>query len=114
MNRHDRRKARKRSRDATPDEIFPPGHPHSGVQPGIHDALNRMMNVLRDAFPGYGVTLFLNERGNPEGRLPRFNYASTEDREDMVAVLEAFIAKNRAEGPKIDRIAETPPTDTPQ
>jgi hypothetical protein len=29
-------------------------------------------------------------------------------------VLEAFIARNRAEGPKLDRIAEPPPTDTPQ
>lgn len=110
MNRHKRRKARKLSRDATPDEIFPPDHPHAGVQPGIRDQMLETMEILRKGFAGYGITLFLNERGNPAGRLPRFNYASTESREDMLAVLEAFVAKHRGEADKLDKIKGAPPT----
>lgn len=109
MNRHDRRKARKLARDGTPDEIFPPDHPHSGIQPTIRDAMLEAMKILRDGFPGYGVTLFLNERVAVD-RLPRFNYASTENREDMLATLEAFIAKHRANAPKLDKIEDAPPT----
>ena len=43
-----------------------------------------------------------------EGRAPRFNYMSTEDRRDMVAVLEAFIARN-SEAEAIDRAIDEPP-----
>lgn len=46
--------------------------------------------------------------GTAAKRLPRFNYISTADREDMLAVLEAFIAKNRRDGSILDRINNPP------
>ena len=114
MNRHERRKRQKLSRHATKDEIFPGRH--GPVQPQVVDQMMRVMDALQEGFPGYNITLFIAERDVPEGedRLPRFNYASTGEREDMLAVLEAFIAKNREEGAAVDKIAEAPPTDTRQ
>jgi hypothetical protein len=115
MNRHQRRRDQKLSRDASPDEIFPAGH--GPVQRSVVDLMTAALDGLRKALgPNYHVTLFVAERVPPaeEARLPRFNYMSTGHREDMLAVLEAFVAKNRAAAPKLDRIADDPPTDVPQ
>jgi hypothetical protein len=45
-----------------------------------------------------------------EGGLPRFNYASSGRRPDMLAVLRAFIAKQEAETAKLDKINNAAPT----
>ena len=115
MNRRDRRKQRKLARHATPSEIFPDA-PHAPIQGAIREQMLRAMDILKRAFPAYDVTLFLAERALPaaEQRLPRFNYASTAEREDMVAVLDAFITKNRADADKVDMIKDVPPTETAQ
>lgn len=116
MNRHDRRKSQKLSRDATPDEIFPDGR-HAPIQPEIHELMNKVAGALKDTFgPNYDITLFVAERTPPAGvdRLPRFNYISTAERPDMLAVLKAFIEKNEATAAKVDKIADEPPTSTPQ
>lgn len=115
MNRHQRRRDQKLSRDATPDEIFPAGH--GPVQRSVVDVMTAALDGLRkDLGPNYHVTLFVAERVPPaeEARLPRFNYMSTGHREDMLAVLEAFVAKNREAGPKIDKIVDEPPTKAKQ
>ncbi len=106
---------RKLARDATPDEIFP--GPHGPLQANIADVLPRVMDELRRVFSGYELTLFVAEPtgiGSAEARLPRFNYISTAARPDMLAVLKAFVAKNEAEAPKLDRIEDAPPTETRQ
>lgn len=108
-------KRRKRSRDATPDEIFHPEDKHHPIPMNLHDKMNAVADGLNDIFPGCIVTLFVSEIEASEGRaLPTFNYISTGDRADMLAVLEAFIAKNRAEGATVDKIADEPPTATKQ
>jgi hypothetical protein len=120
MNRRDRRAARAQgqtlARDRTPDEIFPPHHPHGPVQPQAETLMRTLLDFARDKLPGYDITVFLSERQAPEGsnRLPRFNYGSTCDRADMVAVLQAFIAKNTRSAEKLDKINEPPPTETRQ
>lgn len=115
MNRHDKRKRRKLARHGTPDEIFPPSQPHGPIQPEIHERMNKVADALRLAFPGCDITLFVAERDATAGRkYPRFNYISTAAREDMVAVLKAFVAKNNAEAGKVDKIMDPPPTRTRQ
>ena len=116
MNRHERRATRKRSRDATDDEIFGEGiGNHGPLQPDAAAGMRAVMDKVVPLIPGYDVALFLIEK--PEravGRLPRFNYAATVDRADMIAVLRAFIAKQEAGGAVLDRIADKPPTQTRQ
>jgi hypothetical protein len=111
MNRHQRRKL---SRHAKPEEILPGGH--GPIVNEIRDRMIAVMDVLRKGFPGCDITLFISERNAPAGenRDPRFNYISTADRRDMLAVLEAFVAKHRAEGAKLDAIADEPPTGSKQ
>lgn len=119
MNRKDRRASeaatRKSARDATPDEIFPAAH--GPVQSGIVDDMTAAVDALREHLgPNFDVTLFVAERLPPadEDRLPRFNYMSTACREDMLAVLDAFVLKNRDAAPKLDRINDAPPTGAKQ
>lgn len=110
MNRRERRKL---SRHATNEEIFPGGH--GPIQSDIRERMLAVMEALRQGFPGFDITLFVAERVPSEGRTePRFNYASTAEREDMYAVLRAFLAKNQVLGDKLDRIADAPPTERPQ
>jgi hypothetical protein len=100
MNRHQRRKL---SRHATDEEIFPAGH--GPIQSAIRDKMNAVMGALEQGFPGFDVTLFVAERKPSEGREePRFNYISSAAREDMYAVLRAFLAKNADIGAKLDKI----------
>lgn len=109
MNRHDRRAAKRMSRDATPDEIFPGGAKPIPVKTA--DVMTAVMEKLEEFFPGFHITMFLAEKEPSEGReLPRFNYMSTAERPDMIAVLKAFIAKEAIEGPKLERIKDDPPT----
>jgi hypothetical protein len=102
---------RKRARDASNDEILPGGH-----GPAQSQALNLMRGILKTcqaAYLGFELTLFAFEpvaNAEREGRLPRFNYASTVQRPDMLAVLRAFIAKQEAEAAKLDKINNAAPT----
>lgn len=110
MNRHQRRKL---SRNATNEEIFPAGH--APIQSNISERMLAVMDALKAGFPGFDVTLFLAERKPSDGRTdPRFNYASTAAREDMYAVLRAFLAKNEAIGEKLDKINDPSPTQNNQ
>ncbi|GLK72581.1 hypothetical protein KHC23_07665 [Ancylobacter dichloromethanicus] len=88
-------KRRKLSRDARPEEIFPGGH--GPVQTRCVEVMKLTLDALREALPGYDFTLFAAEREElaGAGREPRFNYMSTAERADMVAVLAAFVLKNR-------------------
>lgn len=108
MNRHERRKL---ARDATPEEIFPGRH--GPIQTEVREQMNQLAKFLQSELPGYDITLFVAER-EADGRFPRFNYISTADRRDMIAVLKAFIAKNEAEGEKVAKINDEPPTETKQ
>lgn len=113
MNRHERRKAAKLSRDATPDEIFPDGH--SPIPGETAPKMTAVLEALLQGFPGCDVTLFVAERAATEGReLPRFNYISSAERPDMLAVLKAFVAKNEVEGAALDKINDAPPTGSVQ
>jgi hypothetical protein len=105
-------KRRKLSRDATPEEIFP--ERHQAVPEGEREKMAAIIETVQEFIgPRFGVTLFINERMSDaeivrEGRAPRFNYMSTEDRPDMVAVLRAFVARN-SEATAIDRAIDAPP-----
>jgi hypothetical protein len=115
MNRSARRKARaegRLARDAKPEEIFPDDR-HGPIQPEAYDTMNKVAHALKAIFgDNYDITLFVAERQPPAGqdRAPRFNYISTAAREDMVAVLEAFVAKHKGAWLKLDKIADEPPT----
>lgn len=125
-NRHGRRKAAKldrakpkRSKDATPEEIFPddlPGRGHGPVQSAVVDVMRLVVDTLSQQLPGFEVTLFVAESHElTKGeRLPRLNYMSTAERDDMLAVLEAFVAKNRRDGSILDTINNPPPTGSVQ
>jgi hypothetical protein len=118
MNRKDRRAAGghgKLSRDATREEILPAGH--GPVQRNLVDTMTDVVKVLGQHLgKNYDVTLFVAERLPADGsdRLPRFNYISTAARPDMIAVLDAFAAKQKAMGETLDKIADAPPTETQQ
>jgi hypothetical protein len=106
--------AKRRRASETPVESIFPGE-HGPVQPEIADLLRKVVDALQKGFPGHGITLFLNEKEPSAGRtLPRFNYVSTEDRADMIAVLKAFIAKTEDAWAKVEKIADDPPTEVRQ
>lgn len=87
----------KPARNSKPDEILPGGHGPVNL-PGKGDVMTNLLNALRELMPGWEFTLFAfepPETAKTAGRLPRFNYGSTVEREDMLAVLDAFILKNK-------------------
>ena len=87
----------KLSRDAAPEEILQGDHgPVRGV-PGKGDVVTNMLSALQDLMPGWNFTIFMFEppaNAAKANRLPAFNYGSTVERADMLAVLKAFILKN--------------------
>lgn len=83
-------KRRKLARDASNDENCIPGS-HGPVQTGVVGIMEAVLDVLREQLPGWQFTLFAFE---PSSRGSRYNYMSTADRRDMVAVLKAFVARN--------------------
>lgn len=124
MNRAARRRQRaeqrqrstpKASRDATTEEIFPGAH--GPLQDTAGDIMRALALHVAKVWPGHDLAFFVFEPAAvaiAQGRAPRFNYASTVSRPDMVAVLKAFIEKNAVDGPKVDRIEDTPPTERRQ
>lgn len=97
-NRAERRRREKLSRNATADEIFPKGQHGPTNLPGAGNSMTNILGALRELMPGWEFTLFAFEppaEGKKHNRLPRFNYGSTVDRPDMVAVLEAFLLKQK-------------------
>jgi hypothetical protein len=87
------------SRDARPEEIFPGQHgPVRGLEGvGKGDVMTNLLTALQKLMPGWQFTLFMfepPEQAAKANRLPAFNYGSTVDRPDMLAVLKAFILKN--------------------
>jgi hypothetical protein len=111
MNRKQRQDGKKLSRNATDDEIFPGRH--GPVQATVVDQMTAVMSVLHKAFPDFHLTLFLAEKEGRDGAPSRFNYMSTAERADMLAVLRAFVAKNQAQGATLDRIEDQPPSRRP-
>lgn len=102
---------RKLARDTTdPEEIFPAGH--GPVQSETVAFMHTLLGAVREALPNFDVTIFLSEREVLDGtdRLPRFNYGSTADRPDMLAVLKAFVAKNEVAASALDKINDPPPS----
>lgn len=112
MNRRDRRaqaaKGKKFAADATDDEIFPGSH--GPVQPQVQPLMQVALEELGALLPGYDFTLFAAQKPAEGGPFPRFNYMSTASRDDMFAVLRAFLAKNSGIAEKLDRIKDAPPS----
>lgn len=81
-------KRRKLARDAGNDENCIPGS-HGPVQAEVVGIMEATLDALWAHLPGWQFTLFSFE---PNGS--RYNYMSTADRPDMVAVLKAFVARN--------------------
>ena len=78
--------------------------------------MRAMLETCTDVFPGYAVTMFVfepEELADREHRMPRFNFASTAPRADMIAVLKAFIAEQERDGAKLDKIDVEPPAGAP-
>lgn len=85
---------KKLARDARPEENIIPGS-HGPVQPEVAEFLRKALDTFKRHLPGFDFTLFVMERPEHAGtRAPRFNYGSTVERPDMVALLKAFIAQN--------------------
>jgi hypothetical protein len=81
--------------------------------PGPHTELpadkKKMISVIeaiKEVFPRCHVTLFIADIEGKDGLPPRFNYASTANRDDMVAVLKAFIERQENEKLKISLVDE--------
>lgn len=123
MNRAARRRLKadqmharlKAARNATTAEIFPGAH--GPLQDTAGDIMRALALHVAKVWPGYDLAFFVFEPAAAalaQGRAPRFNYASTVSRPDMLAVLKAFIEKNAVDGPKADKIDDTPPTEARQ
>ena len=94
MNRKQRRAQRKPARNATPEEIFP--GQHGPVQNSLAELMPDLVRIIQDELgSNFTVTLFVAEVEPPatEKRLPRFNYVSSANREDM---REAFLSLTSA------------------
>jgi hypothetical protein len=105
-------KNRKLSRHATNDEIFDGAH--KPIPTDTASVMTAVMKSLQEFLPGFEITMFLAEKHGKDGQLPRFNYMSTAAREDMYAVLRAWLAKNEAIAHKLDKIDDAPPTESRQ
>lgn len=87
----------KSARSTRRDKILQGAHGPANL-PGAGDVMTNLLSALRELVPGWEFALFAIEppdRAKADGRLPRFNYGSTVERADMLAVLEAFILKNK-------------------
>lgn len=87
----------KHARYARPDEILQGSHGPVNL-PGKGDVMTNLLGALCKLMPGWEFTLFAFEppdRAKAAGRLPRLNYGSTVERAYMLAVIEAFILKNK-------------------
>lgn len=84
----------KLSRNATGDEIFP--GKHKPLNKGADVLLETIMRALKAGYgDDYLFTVFVDERHpRPGMKEKRFNYASTADRRDMIAVMKAFIERH--------------------
>lgn len=116
-NRQGRRRIaasqRKLSRDAAPGEIL--GKTDMPIRVDAKQVMASILKVCQEQFPGYDVTLFLAAKeAAPGEEFPRFNYGSTASREDMIAVLMAFIDKQAKLAGLNVEIADEPPVETPQ
>jgi hypothetical protein len=63
--------------------------------------MRAMLEICTDVFPGYAMTMFVfepKELADREDRMPRFNYASTAPRADMIAVLKRLSRGRRGKG----------------
>lgn len=61
------------------------------VDPRVYEYMKGIMELLCENLPsGHGITLLIFNYGN-HGRM---NYMSTAKREDMIASMKEFIAKN--------------------
>lgn len=90
-------KRRKLARDAKPDENAIPGS-HGPIQDEAARLMRGMLDTFRECLPGWNFALFViepEERARAEGRTARFNYGSTVQRADMVAILEGFLARQK-------------------
>jgi hypothetical protein len=122
MSRRDRRKfdAQQRrnakaagmqdARDAPMEEQLVGGE--TDAQPFALQVMNTALKALADVAPQFDITIFMAEKFTDqvkaEGRLPRFNYGSTAHREDMYAVLQAFLEKNKHLDKKLEGAAAAP------
>jgi hypothetical protein len=90
-------KRRKAAADAIPGEIFPK-RGQGPLQDDVAEVMKIVAAVIEEALPNYHMTMFLAEKEPTGGRdHARFNYLSTVRREDMLAVLKAWIAKQERE-----------------
>lgn len=98
----------KLSRNATADEIFP--GKHKPVNGGADVLLETILRTLKAGYgDDYLFTVFVDERRPRPGQTEkRFNYASTADRADMIAVMKAFIARHSGpEGQTLEQFMDS-------
>lgn len=76
---------RKRARDASDAENSIPGS-HAPASPRSAHIMGSVMKALKDVYPDCNFAMFVFEPPAP-GAEARYNYASTADRADMVAVI---------------------------
>lgn len=84
---------RKNAAQGTDDENSVPGTHGPASEQSTH-IMRAVMDVLRQNYPGCQFTMFVFEPPAPGTKYNgRYNYASTVDREDMLAVMRSFIAR---------------------
>ena len=84
---------RKNAAEASDDENSIP-RTHGPASAQSTHIMRAVMDVLRETYPGCQFTMFVFEPPAPGTEYNgRYNYASTVDREDMLAVLRSFIAR---------------------
>lgn len=77
----------KRAREASNAENSVPGT-HGPASAKSAHIMESILRTVKQVFPECDLTLFVFEGGTG-----RYNYASTVDRDDMEAVLRAFLAR---------------------
>lgn len=77
-------------------------------------ALQATMEALVEFYPGCHVTLLISPMNLETGKHDQVNYISTANRDEMIAVMKEFIARQHEIPENLRAINDQPPTETAQ
>jgi hypothetical protein len=103
-----------RAKDAPPEVIFPGSGAAKPIPKDTREIMKGFITVLESLLPNWGIALFVKEPeelAKEQGKeFPDFNYISNMDREDMHAMMRAWLIRNIQQKKVAAKIEDVPNT----